>query len=178
MVYVTTFFFSFYGTGAWPRAYTLSHSTSPFWWRVFWDRDSQTICQGWLRTLILLISASWVVGLQAWSTSAQFIWKVKVKVRSSTFPPMLSSISFIVLCFHLGLWSILSIFLLRVLWSASRNFFFVILEFEPRASLLLGRALYHSSHTPSYIFKFFACTCLVVTALFCGAGIQTEPCAC
>jgi hypothetical protein len=32
----------------------LSHSTSPFLWRVFWDRVSQTICQGWLRTRILI----------------------------------------------------------------------------------------------------------------------------
>jgi hypothetical protein len=26
----------------------------------FWDRVSQTICPGWLRKVILLISASWV----------------------------------------------------------------------------------------------------------------------
>jgi hypothetical protein len=38
------------------RAYTLSHSTSPF----YQDRVSQTICLGWLRTANFLISASWV----------------------------------------------------------------------------------------------------------------------
>jgi hypothetical protein len=31
-----------------------------FLWRVFRDRVSQTICLGWLWTMILLISASWV----------------------------------------------------------------------------------------------------------------------
>jgi hypothetical protein len=40
------------------RASTLSHSTSPvFCDRVFQDRVSRTICLGWLRTVILLISA-------------------------------------------------------------------------------------------------------------------------
>jgi hypothetical protein len=29
------------------RAYTLSHSTSPFLWVFFSDRVSQTICPGW-----------------------------------------------------------------------------------------------------------------------------------
>jgi hypothetical protein len=42
------------------RAYTLSHFTNPFLWKVFWDRVSRTICLGWLQTTILLISASWV----------------------------------------------------------------------------------------------------------------------
>jgi hypothetical protein len=27
---------------------------------VFWDRVSRTICPGWLQTVILLISVSWV----------------------------------------------------------------------------------------------------------------------
>jgi hypothetical protein len=35
--------------------YTLSHSTSPFLWWVFWDRVSRTS-----RTITFLISASWV----------------------------------------------------------------------------------------------------------------------
>jgi hypothetical protein len=40
------------------RAYTLSHSTSPFCVRYFQDRVSCTICPGWFQTVILLISAS------------------------------------------------------------------------------------------------------------------------
>jgi hypothetical protein len=40
------------------RACTLSHSTSPFCDGYFQDRISQTICLGWLGTMILLISAS------------------------------------------------------------------------------------------------------------------------
>jgi hypothetical protein len=57
-----TFFFFFVVTGLELRAYTLSHSTSPFYVcvRYFQDRVSRTICSGWLWTLILLISASWV----------------------------------------------------------------------------------------------------------------------
>jgi hypothetical protein len=44
------------------RAYTLSHSTSPFFcYGFFWDRVFRTICLGWLWTVILLISASWAV---------------------------------------------------------------------------------------------------------------------
>jgi hypothetical protein len=42
------------------RAYTLSHSTSLFCTRYFWDRFSWTICSSWHQTMILLISASWV----------------------------------------------------------------------------------------------------------------------
>jgi hypothetical protein len=41
-------------------AYTLSHSTSPFCVKYFQDRVSQTVCPAWLRTAILLISASQV----------------------------------------------------------------------------------------------------------------------
>jgi hypothetical protein len=45
-------------------AYTLSHSTNPLLWRVFfWGRGSWTIFLGWLWTVILLISASWVAGI-------------------------------------------------------------------------------------------------------------------
>jgi hypothetical protein len=40
------------------RAYTLSHSTSSsFYDGFFLDRVPRTICLGWLRTAILLISA-------------------------------------------------------------------------------------------------------------------------
>jgi hypothetical protein len=57
------------------RANTLSHSTSPFFVMgffcggIFWDRVLQTICLGWLWTVILQISASWV-GLQEQPTRA------------------------------------------------------------------------------------------------------------
>jgi hypothetical protein len=51
------------------RAYTLSHSTSPFWWKVFQDRVLQTSCWSWLATAILLIPASWIAritGMSHW----------------------------------------------------------------------------------------------------------------
>jgi hypothetical protein len=55
----SSFIFSIVGLEL--RAYTLSHSTSPFLWRIFFKIGSQELlCQGWVRTLILLISVSWV----------------------------------------------------------------------------------------------------------------------
>jgi hypothetical protein len=43
------------------RTYILSHSNSPFFCDGFFqDRVSWTVCLGWLRTVMLLISASWV----------------------------------------------------------------------------------------------------------------------
>jgi hypothetical protein len=51
------FFFFFFALLVFElRAYNLSYSTSPFLY--FQDRVSQTICLCWLRTEILLISAS------------------------------------------------------------------------------------------------------------------------
>jgi hypothetical protein len=75
-------FFSFFGTGAWTQGltlamqalYHLSHSASPFLWWVFFLRQVFMNClPGWLRTMIFLISASWVAWLQAWATSARLI---------------------------------------------------------------------------------------------------------
>jgi hypothetical protein len=39
--------------------------------RCFQDRVSQTICPGWLQTMILLLSGSWVAGITSVSTGAQ-----------------------------------------------------------------------------------------------------------
>jgi hypothetical protein len=53
--------FTFVVLGFELRAYTLSHSTSApslFCDGFFRDKFSQTICPGWLQTVILLISAS------------------------------------------------------------------------------------------------------------------------
>jgi hypothetical protein len=49
------YFFFFAVLGFELRVYSFSYSTSPLR-----DRVSQTICLGWLRTMFLLISASWV----------------------------------------------------------------------------------------------------------------------
>jgi hypothetical protein len=44
------------------KAYTLSHSSNPFFCiGYFQDRVLQTICSGWPWTTVLLISVSWVV---------------------------------------------------------------------------------------------------------------------
>jgi hypothetical protein len=54
-------FFFFLLLGFW--TFTLSHSTSPFLWRVFQNRVLQTIFPDWLGNVILLISVSWVAGI-------------------------------------------------------------------------------------------------------------------
>jgi hypothetical protein len=55
---ISFFLFHYWGLNSGP--YTLTHSTSPFLYIFFWDRVSWAICQGWLQTAILLISAFWV----------------------------------------------------------------------------------------------------------------------
>jgi hypothetical protein len=59
------FFFFFFAVLVFKlRAYTLSHSISPFQ-----DRVSGTICPGWLQTAILLISAfrvARIIGMSHW----------------------------------------------------------------------------------------------------------------
>jgi hypothetical protein len=62
------------------RAYTLSHSTSPFFVCYFQDRVSQTICPGWLRTTVLLIAASQVariIGVSHWHPALLLVFKEK-----------------------------------------------------------------------------------------------------
>jgi hypothetical protein len=63
-------FFFFVVLGFELRAYTFGRFASPFmWWFYFQDRVSWTFCPGWLQTMILLISASWVarsIGLSHW----------------------------------------------------------------------------------------------------------------
>jgi hypothetical protein len=61
------FFFFFLVLGLELKAFTLNHSASPFCDRYFQDRFSQTICPSWLRTTILLISASWVAKITGMS---------------------------------------------------------------------------------------------------------------
>jgi hypothetical protein len=57
--FLSIFFFLCAVLGLKLRAYTLSHSTSPFVVKGFFEIGScGTICLGWLRTVILLISAS------------------------------------------------------------------------------------------------------------------------
>jgi hypothetical protein len=52
-------FFFFEVLGLELRTFTLSHSTSSIFCEEFFEiRFHRTICQGWLRTTILLISAS------------------------------------------------------------------------------------------------------------------------
>jgi hypothetical protein len=68
------FFVCVCGTGVW----TTPWATPPalFFHGFFRDRDPQTICTGWLWTMILLISASGL-GLQVWFTGT---WLEKLKL--------------------------------------------------------------------------------------------------
>jgi hypothetical protein len=70
------FFFSFAVPGLELRAYALSHSTSPFCVRYFWDRVLRTICPGWLQTVFFLVSASRVAritGVSHWRPTVEEI---------------------------------------------------------------------------------------------------------
>jgi hypothetical protein len=62
-----SFFFFLAILGFELRVYILSYSTSPFCVGFFWGRVSWTVCPGWLRTVILLISASWVARITGMS---------------------------------------------------------------------------------------------------------------
>jgi hypothetical protein len=53
----------FCSTGAWTQGLHLSHSTSPFLWRVFEIGSLGTICLGWFQTEIFLISVPWIAGI-------------------------------------------------------------------------------------------------------------------
>jgi hypothetical protein len=70
-----------------------------FLWRVLWDRVSWTICQGWLWTVILLISASWVARITGMShhcpANKAFWW---LENDSFSYPSLTSLwLSFIIL---------------------------------------------------------------------------------
>jgi hypothetical protein len=72
------YFFSyiiFFALSAWTQGLHLELLHQPFLCvRNFWDRILWTICPGWLRTMILLTSASWVAGLQTWATGTQLLF--------------------------------------------------------------------------------------------------------
>jgi hypothetical protein len=66
------------------RAFTLSHSTIPFFCDgYFRDRVSWTLCPGWLQTMIHLISASWVAkitGMSHWHPTTVSVLLALIKV--------------------------------------------------------------------------------------------------
>jgi hypothetical protein len=67
------FFFFFCGTGAWTQSLHLEplHQPSFFCKRFFEIGSRRTICVGWLRTVILLISASWITRITGWASWPQ-----------------------------------------------------------------------------------------------------------
>jgi hypothetical protein len=71
-IFFLSFFLSFFFLWYWClNSGPISPATPPalFLWWVFQDMVSWTICPGWLRTMILLISASWVAritGVSHW----------------------------------------------------------------------------------------------------------------
>jgi hypothetical protein len=69
-------FFFFFSTGVWTQnLQTWATSPALFLWRVFQDRVLQTICLGWLQTMILLIAAFWVAritGVSHWYLTCFF----------------------------------------------------------------------------------------------------------
>jgi hypothetical protein len=76
------FFLQYWGLNSGPSPWV---TLPAFLWKVFQDRFSQTICPGWLQTLILLISACWLariigVGHQH-PTSVVFLY-VELHIKS------------------------------------------------------------------------------------------------
>jgi hypothetical protein len=72
----------------------------------FWDRVSWTICPSWLRTLILLISASWVAritGVSHWCPIIPFTFSYAF---SSDLPLGISCICELSVSFHLNVSSL------------------------------------------------------------------------
>jgi hypothetical protein len=90
------FFFLFAVLGLELRAFTLSHSTSLiFEDHFFWDRVSWTICQGWLRTMILLISATWVAritGVSHWHPAQGLVLSLTYSTISLVSPEVVSGV--------------------------------------------------------------------------------------
>jgi hypothetical protein len=124
------FFFFFSVPGLELRAYTLSHSTSSFCVRYFWDRVLITICPGWLRAVIFLISASHVariIGVSHWHLAKQFL----------------------ILCTSHD--TMLAFFLFPAKFQVLFVFIFAVLGFELMASHLLGKH-FTTWTTPSTLF--------------------------
>jgi hypothetical protein len=74
-------FFFFFSTGVLNSGPTPWGSPPALFWTVFWDRVLRTTCPGWLWTVILLISASWVAQITDMSH-----WCLAYKVK---FTPLL-----------------------------------------------------------------------------------------
>jgi hypothetical protein len=95
----TLFFFFFFlaEMGLELMAFTLQYAANPFWWRVFWDRVSRTICLGFLQTTILLISASWVARITGMSHK-----HLAIKSLLIFFLPLLATKCPLRFCFCFG----------------------------------------------------------------------------
>jgi hypothetical protein len=75
------FFFAVLGLEFW--SYILSHSTSPFLWRVFVRQGLKELLAGWLRTTILLIYACWgarTTGMSHRCPASWLLWMVPRKL--------------------------------------------------------------------------------------------------
>jgi hypothetical protein len=97
-IYIYIYFFFFCSTGVWTQVNPLHQPLPPFLYiylhclchippypvlflcvceGFFQDRVFRTICLGWLRTMIFLISVPWIAGITGMSTGPQalyFIW--------------------------------------------------------------------------------------------------------
>jgi hypothetical protein len=128
------FSFFFFSTGAWIEYYWVGlHFESPhqlsFMMGFFQGSVSWTICLGWVQTVILLISASWVARI----TGVSHKCLAGLFLRLSTMV-LKFWLGFWYLCREVGTWS----YILCCLYDTIL-FSFALLGIELRASSLLGK---------------------------------------
>jgi hypothetical protein len=75
-IFFLSFFFFFCSTGVWSQSLQLEPFQQPIFSEGFFqDRVLLAICPGWLRTMILLISASWearITSMNPWHPASVF----------------------------------------------------------------------------------------------------------
>jgi hypothetical protein len=96
--FVCLFLHFFCGTGAWTQGLHLEPLHQPYFCeRFFRDKVLRTICLGWVQTMILLISVSWIARITGVICSCWYFlsnWNPMSVLISSHFPQRFSYSSF------------------------------------------------------------------------------------
>jgi hypothetical protein len=129
------------------RVYTLSHSTSPVLWWVFFKIESRELfCLGWFWTTVLLISASWVAritGVSCWCLAKLYF------LPPNPFLPKLSSLCFVHSIVLSAIW-----YTIIYLLSSYLSFSFLLISHQCNINSMRTRILVYfvCSYIPSLHF--------------------------